>query len=74
MADNTRITCICFLEVLGSSEYEAQTEVEKIMEKEHVLSYNIILKIAEIQHITTYGCGVNYNNINNTKNEQKSAK
>ena len=64
MADNTRITCICFLEVLEGSEYEAQTEVEKIMEKEHVLSDNIILKIAEIQHTTTYGCGVNYNSVN----------
>jgi hypothetical protein len=74
MADNTRITCICFLEVLEGSEYEAQTEVEKIMEKEHVLSDNIILKIAEIQHTTTFGCGVNYNTVNKTKNEQKNAK
>jgi hypothetical protein len=74
MANHTVVTCSCYLEVSESSEYEAQTEVEKIMEKGHILSNNIILKIAEIQHITTYGCGVNYNNINNTKNEQKSAK
>jgi DNA-directed RNA polymerase subunit F len=61
---NTRITCVCYLEVFEVSEYEAQTAVEKIMEKEHRLSDNIVLKIAEIQHTTTYGCGVNYNSVN----------
>lgn len=74
MAPTTHITCVCYLEVFESSEYEAQTEVEKIMEKEHALSNNIVLKIAEIQHTTTCGCGVNYNTTNKTKNEQKSAK
>lgn len=64
---NTRITCICYLEVLDCREYEAQTAVEEIMKKEHRLSDNIVLKIAEIQHTTTYGCGVNYNSVNETQ-------
>ena len=61
---NTRITCVCYLEVFDGSEYEAQTAVEEIMEKEHQLSDNIVLKIGEIQHTTSYGCGVDYNNFN----------
>ena len=74
MANHTVVTCSCYLEVSESSEYEAQTEVEKIMEKGHILSNNIVLKIMEIQHTTTSGCGVNYNNTNETKSEQESAK
>ena len=27
---NTRITCVCYLEVFDGSEYEAQTAVEEI--------------------------------------------
>jgi hypothetical protein len=56
----TLVTCLCTIQVTSANEYEAQNEVEKMVEREYPLSDNITLVINEIIHTTANCCGVEY--------------
>jgi hypothetical protein len=56
----TLVTCFCTIQVTSANEYEAQNEVEKMVEREYPLSDNATLVIKEIIHTTTNCCGVEY--------------
>ena len=58
-------TCVCRIIVTGN-EYEALSEVDKMLEKEYTLSEKATLIIIDPQTTTAEGCGINGHN-NKTK-------
>ena len=60
MARKARLTCICYVEIIGANEYEALSEVEEMIEREYPLSDRTTLIIKETMTTSTDGCGVTY--------------
>lgn len=58
MAKKAFITCLCDIEVRGAGEYEALSEVEKMIEREYPLSEKVTLIVKETITSTSDGCGV----------------
>jgi hypothetical protein len=59
--DNTAtITCLCNIEVRNANEYEALTEVDKMLGREHSLSDRTTLIVRETITTSSNGCGVVY--------------
>lgn len=65
MVKKSTVTCVCRIIVTGN-EYEALTEVDKMLEKEYTLSEKATLIIIDPQTTTAEGCGINGHN-NKTK-------
>ena len=59
MVKKSTVTCVCRIIVTGN-EYEALTEVDKILKKEYPLSEKVTLVITDSQTTTAEGCGINY--------------
>ncbi len=59
MIKKSTVTCVCRIIVTGN-EYEALTEVDKMLEKEYTLSKKATLIITDSQTTTAEGCGINY--------------
>jgi len=60
MARKARLTCICYVEIIGANEYEALSEVEEMIEREYPLSDKTTLIIKETITTSSEGCGVIY--------------
>jgi hypothetical protein len=54
------ITCVCNIEVRNANEYEALTEVDKMLEREQFLSDRATLIVKETITTSSDGCGVVY--------------
>jgi len=65
MIKKSIVTCICHVIIIGN-EYEALTEVDKMLKKEYTLSEKATLIIVDPQTTTADGCGIN-GHINKTK-------
>jgi hypothetical protein len=65
MIKKSTITCVCRIIVTGN-EYEALTEVDKMLKKEYTLSEKATLIIVDTITTSAYGCGINGRN-NKTK-------
>jgi hypothetical protein len=68
MKKSATITCICNIEVRNANEYEALTEVDKMLGREHPLSDRTTLIVKETVTTSSYGCGVVYNKENTDGN------
>ena len=66
MIKKSIVTCMCNV-VVDGNEYEALTEVDKMLKKEYTLSEKATLII--IDTVTTFaeGCGINANNNTTTQ-------
>jgi len=62
------ITCVCNIEVRNANEYEALTEVDKMLEREQFLSDRATLIVKETITTSSDGCGVIYNKENTNGN------
>jgi len=65
MVKKSTVTCVCRIIVTGN-EYEALTEVDKMLEKEYTLSEKAILIVVDTITTSADGCGINGHN-NKTK-------
>ena len=65
MVKKSTVTCVCRIIVSGN-EYEALTEVDKMLEKEYTLSEKAILIVVDTITTSADGCGINGHN-NKTK-------
>jgi|TARA_B100001964_G_C13946059_1_gene471180 hypothetical protein len=68
MEKTATITCICNIEVRNANEYEALTEVDKMLGREHSLSDRTTLIVRETVTTSLDGCGVVYNKENTDGN------
>ena len=68
MEKTATITCICNIEVRNANEYEALTEVDKMLEREQFLSDRATLIVKETITTSSDGCGVIYNKENTNGN------
>ena len=58
MVKKSTVTCVCRIIVTGN-EYEALTEIDKMLEKEYTLSERATLVIVDSQTTSADGCGIN---------------
>ena len=58
MARKARLTCICYVEIIGANEYEALSEVEEMIEREYPLSDKTTLIIKETITPSSEGCEI----------------
>ena len=56
----TEISCVCYIEVSDSNEYQALEEVINMIEKPYKLSKKVTLTVKETITTFSHGCGVNY--------------
>ena len=68
MERRATITCVCNIEVRNANEYEALTEVDKMLEREQFLSDRATLIVKETITTSSDGCGVIYNKENTNGN------
>lgn len=68
MERTATITCVCNIEVRNANEYEALTEVDKMLEMEQSLSDRATLIVKETITTSSDGCGVIYNKENTNGN------
>jgi len=59
MIKKSTISCVCNV-IVNGNEYEALTEVDKMLKKEYVLSEKVTLVITDSQTTFAEGCGINY--------------
>ena len=59
MVKKSTVTCVCRIIVTGN-EYEALTEVDKMLKKEYPLSEKVTLVITDSRTTTAEGCGLDY--------------
>lgn len=60
MKNSSTITCLCNIEVRNANEYEALTEVDKMLEIKQFLSDETTLTVKETITTSSDGCGVKY--------------
>ena len=65
MIKKSIISCVCDVIVTGN-EYEALTEVDKMLKKEYALSEKVTLIVVDTITTSADGCGINGHN-NKTK-------
>tara|TARA_R110000824_G_C14857574_1_gene640790 strand:+ start:363 stop:563 length:201 start_codon:yes stop_codon:yes gene_type:complete len=65
MIKKSTVTCICNI-IVDGNEYEALTEVDKMLKKEYTLSEKATLIIVDTVTTSAEGCGINGHN-NKTK-------
>ena len=53
MARKARLTCICYVEIIGANEYEALSEVEEMIEREYHISDKKTLNIKDCEKSLT---------------------
>ena len=58
MVKKSTVTCVCRIIVTGN-EYEALTEVDKMLEKEYTLSEKATLIVVDTITTSAAGCGIN---------------
>ena len=58
MIRKSTVTCVCRIIVTGN-EYEALTEVDKMLEKEYILSEKATLIVVDTITTSADGCGIN---------------
>tara|TARA_R110001583_G_scaffold23539_3_gene86897 strand:- start:1289 stop:1477 length:189 start_codon:yes stop_codon:yes gene_type:complete len=59
MIKKSIISCVCDV-IVNGNEYEALTEVDKMLKKEYTLSEKVTLVITDSQTTFAEGCGINY--------------
>ena len=58
MIKKSIISCVCDV-IVNGNEYEALTEVDKMLKKEYTLSEKVTLVITDSQTTFAEGCGIN---------------